>query len=101
MVYSSVDYDIDRGGLSFNNPADFDPEVDLLATTRGRDFDVTLTLGGTMVEVFELLSTGGDEELESNTVRRADEIGQDQSSRLPLQEAHRLCHAELRRDTQT
>ncbi len=94
LNYSSVDYEIDRGRLSFANPYQFDPEVDLVATTRVRDYDVILTLSGTAerlnagfssepplpaLEVFELLATGGDEALEANAVRRQNELGQEQS----------------------
>ena len=94
LIYSSVDYEIDRGRLTFANPYEIDPEVDLVASTRVRDFDVTLTLSGPAerleagfssepplpaLEVFQLLATGGNEELESNPVRRADEIGEEQS----------------------
>jgi hypothetical protein len=94
LIYNSVDYTIERGRLTFANPYAFDPEVDLVAKTRVRDFDVILTLSGTAerlsagftsepplpaLEVFELLATGGDEELEANPLRRADEIGGEQS----------------------
>lgn len=94
LVYNSVDYEIERGRLTFANPYAVDPEVDLVAKTRVRDFDVILTLTGTAdrlragfasepplpaLEVFELLATGGDEELEANPLRRADELGDEQS----------------------
>lgn len=94
ILYSGVDYQIDRGRLSFANPYELDPEVDLVATTRVRDFEVELTLSGTVdrlnagfssnpplpaLEVFELLATGGKRDQVANTVRRADEIGEENS----------------------
>ncbi len=74
LVYNSTEYEIRRGRLTFANPARLDPEVDLEATTRVREFDVNLTLSGTVermdarfssepplpdLDVFHLLA-GGD-----------------------------------------
>ncbi len=74
MVYNSEDYRLKRGRLVFADPYRLDPEVDLVATTKVRDFDVTLSLSGPLdrlearfssepplpdVEVLRLLA-GGD-----------------------------------------
>ncbi len=94
LLFGGVDYEIDRGRISFTDPYEFHPEVDLVATTRVRDFEVQLTLSGPVdrmnagfssdpplpaLEVFELLATGGESDQVANTVRRADEIGQENS----------------------
>ncbi len=74
MIYNSADYRLERGQLVFADPYRLEPEVDLVATTKVRDFDVTLSLSGPMerlearfssepplpdVEVLRLLA-GGD-----------------------------------------
>ena len=74
MIYNSADYQLERGQLVFSDPYRLEPEVDLVATTKVRDFDVTLSLSGPMerlearfssepplpdVEVLRLLA-GGD-----------------------------------------
>lgn len=94
IVYSGTDYQIERGRLGFSNAFRLNPEVDLVASTRLRDFEVTLNLSGTAdrlnagftsdpplpaLEVFELLATGGEQHTLANTVRRADELGDEQS----------------------
>ncbi len=73
VVYNSTDFEVDRGRVDFVNPFRFDPEIDLVLTTRVRDFDVSLDLSGTFerletrfssepplpdLEVFRLLATG-------------------------------------------
>lgn len=73
VVYNSTDYKIERGRLTFANPYQLDPEVDLVLTTEVRDFDILLALSGTLerldtrfssqpplpdLEVFRLLATG-------------------------------------------
>jgi translocation and assembly module TamB len=73
--FSGTDYQIERGRILFTNPYRLDPEVDLLATARVRDFDVLLALQGTFdrletrfssepplpdLEVFRLLANGED-----------------------------------------
>ena len=75
LLYNNAEYELERGRVVFRNPWQLDPEVDLVATTRVRDFDVTLVLGGTFdrletrfssepplpdLEVFRLLATGED-----------------------------------------
>lgn len=74
VVYNSSDYRLRRGRLVFSDPYRLEPEVDLVAATQIRDFDVTLALSGPLdqlearfssepplpeVEVFRLLA-GGD-----------------------------------------
>ena len=41
-------YHLDRGDITFANPIRIDPMIDLEATTRVRDFDITIGLHGTM-----------------------------------------------------
>ncbi len=76
LLYNSTDYEIERGRIVFANPYELDPEIDLVAVTRVREFDVTLAVNGTFerletrfssepplpdLEVFRLLASGGDE----------------------------------------
>ncbi len=76
LRYNATDYEIERGRVVFANPYELDPEIDLVAVTRVREFDVTLAVGGTFdrletrfssepplpdLEVFRLLASGGDE----------------------------------------
>ncbi len=76
LRYNSTDYAIERGRVVFANPYELDPEIDLVAVTRVREFDVTLAVDGTFdrletrfssepplpdLEVFRLLASGGDE----------------------------------------
>lgn len=73
VIYNSTDYRLERGRLVFADPYRLDPEVDLLATTKVRDFDINLALSGPLekleaqfssepplpdVEVFRLLAGG-------------------------------------------
>jgi translocation and assembly module TamB len=41
-------YHLDRGDITFANPIRIDPIIDMEATTRVRDFDITIGLHGTM-----------------------------------------------------
>lgn len=81
LRYTGSDYIVERGRLVFADPFKIDPEVDLVAQTRVRDFDITLALFGQLdrletrfssqpplpdVEVFRLLAAG---ELEDDVVR--------------------------------
>lgn len=74
LVYNGLDYEVERGRILFIDPYDLEAEVDLVATTRVRDFDVTLSAFGSLerletrfssdpplpdVELFRLLA-GGD-----------------------------------------
>ncbi len=76
LLYNATDYQIERGRIVFSNPYELDPEIDLVAVTRVREFDVTLAVDGTFerletrfssepplpdLEVFRLLASGGDE----------------------------------------
>ena len=73
VVYNSTEFEVERGRVDFVNPFRFDPEVDLVLSTRVRDFDISLDLSGTFerfetrfssepplpdLEVFRLLATG-------------------------------------------
>ncbi|MEM7351231.1 MAG: translocation/assembly module TamB domain-containing protein, partial [Acidobacteriota bacterium] len=75
LIYNSTDYEIERGRVVFANPYELDPEIDLVAVTRVREFDITLAVDGTFdrlatrfssepplpdLEVFRLLTSGGD-----------------------------------------
>jgi hypothetical protein len=93
LVYNGTEYRIDRGRVLFTNPYALDPEVDLEAKARVRDFDVTLALAGTLdrletrfssepplpdLEVFRLLASGEDvvgeaDALEIRPLSRPDE----------------------------
>lgn len=91
--FSGTDYEIERGRVLFTNPYELDPEVDLLATARVRDFDILLAISGTFdrletrfssepplpdLEVFRLLASGEDavedpSALETRPARRVNE----------------------------
>jgi translocation and assembly module TamB len=45
---SGQKYHLERGDITFANPIRIDPTLDLEATTRVRDFDITIGLHGTM-----------------------------------------------------
>lgn len=87
LVYNDSDYLIERGRLIFADPLKIDPEIDLVANTRVREFDINLAIFGTLnrletrfasqpplpdVDVFRLLAEGdfgsGDSPL-NNTQR--------------------------------
>ncbi len=46
LVYSDDEFDVERARITFANPAEIDPLIDLVATTTVREYDVTLTLSG-------------------------------------------------------
>lgn len=48
IVYADNEYEIERGRLTFNNPTRIDPIIDLVARTEVRNYDVTLSLAGTL-----------------------------------------------------
>ena len=48
LVYSGADYRLERAVLNFTNPFRIEPVIDLLARTRMREYDVTLSLSGTL-----------------------------------------------------
>lgn len=73
LVYNDSDYLIERGRLIFADPLKIDPEIDLVASTRVREFDINLAIFGTLnrletrfasqpplpdVDVFRLLAEG-------------------------------------------
>lgn len=75
LVYSGNDYTVERGVLTFANPFRIEPIIDLVATTQLREYDVTLTLAGTLdqlsatvvsdppladLDVLALLTSGGE-----------------------------------------
>ena len=96
LLYNSTDYEIERGRVVFANPYELDPEIELVAVTRVREFDVTLAVDGTFdrlatrfssepplpdLEVFRLLASGGDETIETTgTVPQRTEIEEDPST---------------------
>lgn len=47
LTYSGQEYTVERGLLNFTNPFRIEPVLDLVASTRMREFDVTLSLSGT------------------------------------------------------
>ena len=48
LVYADNDYKVERALLTFSNPYQIDPVIDLVATTVVKDYDVTLQLSGTL-----------------------------------------------------
>jgi translocation and assembly module TamB len=46
VAFNGTSYQIDRGDISFSNPVKIEPVVDVAATTRVRDYDVTLGFHG-------------------------------------------------------
>jgi translocation and assembly module TamB len=75
LVYSGNEYTVERAVLTFANPFRIEPIIDLVATTELREYDVTLTLAGTLdqltatvvsdppladLDVLALLTAGGD-----------------------------------------
>jgi translocation and assembly module TamB len=46
MEFNGATYRIDRGDVSFLNPAHTEPNLDLAATTRVRDYDITIRVSG-------------------------------------------------------
>jgi translocation and assembly module TamB len=46
LDFNGATYRIDRGDVSFLNPAHTEPTIDIAATTRVRDYDVTLRFSG-------------------------------------------------------
>jgi len=94
LTYGSTDYEVERGRLNFTDPYSIAPEIDLVATTRVRDFEITLTLAGSLDrmeasfasepplpahEVFQVLATGSDENVGPAVARRQEELGSEQS----------------------
>ena len=79
LVYADNEYEVERGLLTFNNPYRIDPVIDLVAITEVRNFDITLSLSGTLerlnaqfsseegladLEILALLATGQELEEE-------------------------------------
>lgn len=73
LVLRDAEYEVERGLLTFSNPYRLDPVIDLVASTEVSDYDIRLTLNGTMdnlrtsfqsdppladLEVLQLLATG-------------------------------------------
>ncbi len=73
LVYADNDYEVERGLLTFNNPYRIDPVIDLVARTEVRNYDISLSLSGTLerlnaqfssqegladLEILTLLATG-------------------------------------------
>ncbi len=94
LTYADNEYEIERGRLTFNNPARIDPVIDLVARTEVRSYDVVLSLSGTLdrlnarfssdegladLEVLALLATGQELEGEGRLFvpgeRRDEELG--------------------------
>ena len=90
LIYGDDTYDLERGLIRFVDPAKpFDPVVDLVATTRFREYDVTMNLGGSLerlqaefssdpplsdLEVLALLTTGEQLEDKSLGVETASDL---------------------------
>lgn len=60
LVYDDNEYRIERGLLTFNNPYRIDPLIDLVARTEVRNFDITLSLAGTLERLDFGLSSNSD-----------------------------------------
>jgi translocation and assembly module TamB len=50
VTFRNTEFEIERGFLEFNDPFEFDPSVDFLATATRRDWVITLQIGGTYHE---------------------------------------------------
>jgi autotransporter translocation and assembly factor TamB len=48
IVYAENEYTVSRGLLTFANPYEIDPVIDLVATTEVRNYDIILNLAGTL-----------------------------------------------------
>ncbi len=48
LTLASTTYRLDRGEITFSNPVGIDPNIDIEASTRVRDYDITLGLQGTL-----------------------------------------------------
>jgi len=48
---AGTSYDLQRGDISFNNPVRIEPSIDLNATARVEDYDITLGLHGTSTKM--------------------------------------------------
>jgi translocation and assembly module TamB len=46
-MIAGTHYDLERGDITFNNPVRIEPIIDLSATARVEDYDITLNLNGT------------------------------------------------------
>jgi translocation and assembly module TamB len=73
LVYADNEYEVERGLITFNNPYRIDPVIDLVARTEVRNYDISLSLSGTLerlnaqfsseegladLEILALLATG-------------------------------------------
>lgn len=73
LIYADNDYEVERGLLTFNNAYRIDPVIDLVARTEVRNYDINLSLSGTLerlnvqfsseegladLEILALLATG-------------------------------------------
>jgi hypothetical protein len=78
LVYQDNEYEIERGLLTFQNPYRIDPIIDLVARTEVRNYEISLSLSGTLdrltpkfsseegladLEVLALLAGGGSPDL--------------------------------------
>lgn len=83
LVYNGVDYEVERGRILFVDPYELEAEIDFVAGTRVRDFDVTLAAFGSLerletrfssepplpdVELFRLLAGGDVRETQADLV---------------------------------
>jgi translocation and assembly module TamB len=48
LVFNDNQYEVQRGNLTFSNPNQIDPFIDLVAQTEVQGFNITLNLGGTL-----------------------------------------------------
>lgn len=77
LDFRDAEYEVGRGLLTFSNPYEIEPVIDLVATTEVRQYDVQLTLSGTLdrlnasfssdppladLEIVGLLTTGSTPE---------------------------------------
>lgn len=60
LVYADNEYRIERGLLTFNDPYRINPLIDLVARTEVRNFDITLSLAGTLERLDFGLSSNSD-----------------------------------------
>jgi translocation and assembly module TamB len=57
ITFNGTKYHVDRGDVTFSNPAKTEAIVDLQATTRVRDYDITVTLNGNVGKTTQLKPT--------------------------------------------
>ena len=91
-TFAGTTYELQRGDIYFSNPVRIDPIIDIDATTRVENYDVTVGLQGTMsnlkptyrseppltqTDIFQLLALGRTQEEASINTTQATQRGED------------------------